>query len=124
MVPDDLMEALLIANPELSSTIKSAIVGHSSRLLKEETTQIKRLILFLCTETDHAFLSELKEYFKIKLTENGLGTFLKYSSTVRGFIVRPDGFSQVNQQNEKAIQDTTEYLKKYLICYNNENIFV
>ncbi|CAF2727166.1 unnamed protein product [Rotaria sp. Silwood2] len=102
----------LIAHPELSSTVKAAIVGHPSMLVKEEATQIRRPVLFLCAETDHLFTPDIEEYFEKELTENGLGTFLKYPGTVHGFVVRPDGSPQVNQQSEKAIQDAIEYFKK------------
>lgn len=102
----------LITHPQLSSTIQAAIVGHPSMLVKEEATQIKRPILFLCAETDNAFSPELQEYFETELTKTGLGTFLKYPGTIHGFIVRPDGTPQVNQQTEKAIQDAIEYFRK------------
>ncbi|CAF1190953.1 unnamed protein product [Rotaria sordida] len=102
----------LITHPELSSTIKAAIVGHPSRLVEEEAAQIKRPILFLCAETDHAFSPDLLVHFEKELTEKGLGTFHKYPGTVHGFITRPDGSPQVNQQSEKAIQDAIEYFKQ------------
>jgi len=102
----------LITHPELSSTIKAAIVGHPSMLVKEEAAQIKRPILFLCAETDQAFPPELQDHFEKELTTTGLGKFIKYPGTSHGFVVRPDGTPQVNQQNEKAIQDAIEYFKK------------
>ena len=102
----------LITHPELSSTIKAAAVGHLSRLVKEEATQIKRPILFLCAETDHAFPLELEEHFKKGLTENNLGIFHKYPGTVHGFVVRPDATEQSRQQSEKAIQGAIEYFQK------------
>ncbi len=81
-------------------------------LVKEEATQIKRPILFLCAETDHAFTPDLQEYFEKELTTTGLGTFIKYPGTIHGFITRPDGSEQANQQSEKAIQDAIDYFKK------------
>ncbi|CAF4169245.1 unnamed protein product [Adineta steineri] len=102
----------LITHAELSSTIKAAIVGHPSRLEKQEAEQIKRPILFLCAETDQSFSPDVQEHFEKTLTENGFGTFFKYPGTVHGFIVRPDGTPQVNEQSEKAVQDAIEYFKK------------
>ncbi|CAF3616674.1 unnamed protein product [Rotaria sordida] len=102
----------LITHPELSSTIKAAIVGHPSMLVKEEAKQIRRPILFLCAEIDHIFTPDIEEYFEKELATSGFGTFLKYPGTVHGFIVRPDGSPQVNQQSEKAVQDAIEYFKK------------
>ncbi len=102
----------LITHPELSLAIKAAAVGHPSRLVKEEAAQIKRPILFLCAETDHAFSPELQEYFEKELTTNGLGIFHKYPGTVHGFITRPDVTEQSVEQSEKAIQDVIEYFKK------------
>jgi dienelactone hydrolase len=102
----------LITHPELSSTIKAAIVGHPSRLAKEEATQIKRPIQFLCAETDQSFTPEIQDHFEKELTANGLGTFHKYPGTTHGFIIRPDGSPQVNEQAEKAVQDAIEYFKK------------
>ncbi|CAF2075108.1 unnamed protein product [Rotaria magnacalcarata] len=102
----------LISHSEFSSAVKAAIVGHPSMLVKEEATQIKKPVLFLCAETDQLFSSDLQEYFEDELTKNGLGTFLKYPGTVHGFIVRPDGSSHVNQQTEKAVHDAIEYFKK------------
>ena len=81
-------------------------------MLKEEATQIKRPVLFLCAETDSSFSPDIQDHFEKELTKNGLGTFIKYPGTVHGFIVRPDGTPQVNEQSEKAIQDAIEYLKK------------
>jgi len=104
----------LITHPELSSTIKAAAVGHPSKLVQEEAAQIKRPILFLCAETDNAFPPELREHFEKELTANGLGTFHLYPGTVHGFVTRPDGSQQSNQQSEKAIQDAIEYFKKNL----------
>ncbi|CAF1504608.1 unnamed protein product, partial [Adineta steineri] len=87
-------------------------VGHPSRLEKQEAEQIKRPILFLCAETDQSFSPDVQEHFEKTLTENGFGTFFKYPGTVHGFIVRPDGTPQVNEQSEKAVQDAIEYFKK------------
>jgi dienelactone hydrolase len=102
----------LISHPELSSTIKAAIVGHPSLLVKEEATQIKRPILFLCAENDYLFSPELEEYFQKELTSNGLGIFHKYPGTIHGFVTRPDGSEQSNQGSEKSIQDAIEYFQK------------
>jgi dienelactone hydrolase len=102
----------LIAHPELSSTIKAAIVGHPAFLVQEEASQIKRPILFLCAETDHTFAPELKDHFEKELTTTSLGTFINYPGTVHGFVTRPDGSEQSNQQSEKAIQDAIEYFQK------------
>jgi dienelactone hydrolase len=81
-------------------------------LVKEEATQIKRPILFLCAENDYLFPPELEEYFQKELTTNGLGIFRKYPGTVHGFVVRPDGSEQSNQGSEKSIQDAIEYLRR------------
>lgn len=102
----------LITHEELSSTIKAAIVGHPSMLVKEEAAQIKRPILFLCAATDHMFSTDLQEHFENELTANNLGTFLKYPGTVHGFVVRPDDTPHVKQQSEKAAQDAIEYFRK------------
>lgn len=83
-------------------------------LVAEEATQIKRPILFLCAETDAQFSPDLQECFERELSRNGLGTFIKYPGTVHGFVVRPDGSPQINQQSEKAIQDAIEYFQKYI----------
>ena len=80
-------------------------------LVKEEATQIKRPILFLCAEKDHLFPPELEEDFQKELTSNGLGTFRKYPGTVHGFVTRPDGTEQSNQGSEKSIQDAIEYFR-------------
>ena len=108
------MVVYLITHPELSSTIKAAAVGHPSRLVAEEAAEIKRPILFLCAETDHAFSPELLECFEKELTANGLGTFHKYPGTVHGFIPRPDVTEQSAEQSEKAIQDAIDYFKKHI----------
>ncbi len=81
-------------------------------MVEEEAGQIKRPILFLCAETDSTFSPELQNHFEKELTSNGLGTFNKYPGTVHGFVTRPDGSEQSNQQSEKAIQDAIEYFKK------------
>ena len=103
----------LISHPELSTTIKAAAVGHPSFLVKEEAAQIRRPILFLCAENDYRFGPDLEEHFEKELTKNGLGTFRKYPGTVHGFVVRPDGSPEVNQQSEKAVQDAIEYFNKH-----------
>ncbi len=108
------MVVYLITHPELSSAIKAAAVGHPSRLVQEEAAQIKRPILFLCAENDHGFPPELQEYFEKELTANGLGIFHKYPGTAHGFVTRPDGSQQSNEQSEKAIQDAIQYFKKNL----------
>ncbi len=102
----------MIIHPELSSTIKAAVVGHPARLVKEEATQIKRPILFLCAENDHAFSPELEEYFESELTANGFGIFHKYPGTIHGFVTRPDSSEQSRRGSEKAIQDAIEFFKK------------
>lgn len=102
----------LIAHPELSSTIKAAVVGHPSLLVKEEAAETERPILFLCAETDHGFPPDLHEHFEKELTTRSLGTFIQYPGTVHGFIVRPDGSEHVNQQSEKAIHDAINYFKQ------------
>ncbi|CAF4384340.1 unnamed protein product, partial [Adineta steineri] len=95
-----------------TSTIKAAILAHPAFLTKEEATQIKRPTLFLCAETDHTFSPELEEYYNKELTTTGFGTFIKYPGTVHGFVTRPDGSQQSNEQSEKAKQDAIEYFKK------------
>ncbi|UJR24681.1 hypothetical protein I4U23_006054 [Adineta vaga] len=102
----------LITHSELSSTVKAAVVGHPSFLVKEEASQIKRPILFLCAENDSLFTSDLRQEFEKELKANGLGQFIEYPGTVHGFVVRPDGSEQVNQQQHKAIQDAIEFFKK------------
>ncbi|CAF1178998.1 unnamed protein product [Adineta ricciae] len=102
----------LITHPELSSTIKAAIVGHPTFLVKEEATQIKRPILFLCAERDEKFPSDVEEHFRKELTTNSLGTFLQYPGTIHGFIIRPDGSPHVCEQSEKAIKDAIDYFNK------------
>lgn len=81
------MVVYLITHEELLSTIKAAIVGHPTFLVKEEATQIKRPILFLCAETDEKFPPDVEEHFQKELTTNGLGTFLKYPGTDRKSVV-------------------------------------
>ncbi|UJR34167.1 hypothetical protein I4U23_021575 [Adineta vaga] len=102
----------LITHQELSSTIKAAIVGHPTLLVKEDAAQIKRPILFLCAETDEKFPPDVEEYFEKELTTLGLGTFLKYPGTIHGFIIRPNGSPNVFEQSKKAIQDAIAYFKK------------
>jgi dienelactone hydrolase len=81
-------------------------------LVKEEAAQIKRPILFLCAETDHTFTPDLQKFYEEELTKSGFGIFHKYPGTIHGFITRPDGSPQGNEQSEKAIQDAIEYFKK------------
>jgi len=102
----------LTSHPELSSTIKGAIVAHPAFLEKEESSQIKRPILFLCAEHDITFSPELRDHYEKELTTSGLGTFINYPGTVHGFVTRPDGSEQSNQGSKKAIQDAIEYFKK------------
>ena len=102
----------MVTHPELSLTVKAAVVGHPSRLVKEEATQIKRPILFLCAENDHAFSSDLEEHFENELTANGLGIFHKYPGTVHGFVTRPDSSELSRKGSEKAIQDAIKFFQK------------
>ncbi|CAF2997391.1 unnamed protein product [Rotaria socialis] len=102
----------LITHNELSSLVKAAIVAHPSFLVKEEATQIKRPILFLCAENDSLFTSDLRQEFEKELKSNGLGTFIEYPGTVHGFVVRPDNTEQVIQEKDKAVQDAIEFFKR------------
>jgi dienelactone hydrolase len=100
-----------ITNPSLSSSIKAAVVGHPSFLVKEEAKQIQRPILFLCAENDNFFNADLRKEFETELKSNGLGKFLDYPGTVHGFVVRPDGSEQVFKQRDKAVQDAIQFFK-------------
>ncbi|CAF1078452.1 unnamed protein product [Rotaria sp. Silwood1] len=102
----------LITHPELSSSVKAAVVAHPSFLVKEEAKQIKRPILFQCAEIDERFTPDIREHFQKELTQSGLGKFIDYPGTSHGFVVRPDGSQQVEKQKNKAIADAIEYLKK------------
>jgi len=57
----------LITHPELSSTVKAAVVAHPSFLVKEEAKQIKRPILFICAENDFLFTPDLKQEFEKRI---------------------------------------------------------
>ncbi len=94
--------------------MKGAVVAHPSFLVKEEAKQIKQSILFLCAENDSLFTPELRQEFEKELTSNGFGTFINYPGTTHGFVVRPDGSEQSNQQSAKAVQDAIQYFKKNL----------
>jgi len=102
----------LIKHPELSSTIKAAVVAHPSFLVKEEAAQIKRPILFMCAENDFLFTPDLRQEFEKELTSNGLGTFKEYPGTEHGFVTRPDGSEHANQQRDKAVHDAIQFFKK------------
>jgi dienelactone hydrolase len=104
----------LINHPQLSSIAKAAVVAHPSLLVEEETKQIKRPILFLCTENDVGFPPDLRRVFEKELKFNGLETFIEYPGTVHGFVVRPHGSEQVIQQRDKAVQDSIQYFKNNL----------
>ena len=80
-------------------------------LAKEEASQIKRPILFLCAENDHLFSPELEEDFRKELTANSLGIFHKYPGTVHGFVTRPDGSKLSNEGSERAIEHAIEYFQ-------------
>ncbi len=98
----------------MSSTIKASAAAHPSFLVKEEATQIKRPILFLCAETDQSFTPDIRQAFEKELSSNGLGTFIDYPGTQHGFVIRPQGSEQVFQQRDKAVQDAIQYFKKNL----------
>ncbi|CAF4210280.1 unnamed protein product, partial [Rotaria sordida] len=102
----------LITHPELSSSVKAAVVAHPSFLVKEEANQIKHPILFQCAETDERFIPDIREHFEKELTRTGLGKFIDYPGTIHGFVVRSDGTPQVEKQKNKAITDAIEYLNK------------
>ncbi|CAF1364603.1 unnamed protein product [Adineta steineri] len=104
----------LLAHPQFSSIIKAGVAAHPSFLVKEEATQIKRPILFLCAETDQSFTPDLRQTFEKELSSNGLGTFIEYPGTQHGFLVRPHGSADVSQQRDKAVQDATQFFKKNL----------
>ena len=94
--------------------MKAAVAAHPSFLVKEEAQQIKRPILFLCAEHDNLFLPELRQEFEKELKSNGLGTFIDYPGTTHGFVIRPDGSEQANQQRDKAVQDAIQYFQQNL----------
>ena len=104
----------LISHPELSSRIKSAVVAHPSLLVKEEASQIKRPILFLCAENDFAFTPEIREEYEKVLKSNGLGTFIEYPGTAHGFVCRPHGTEAALEQGRKALQTAIEFFKNNL----------
>ncbi|CAF1184854.1 unnamed protein product [Didymodactylos carnosus] len=102
----------LISQAELTSVVKAAVVAHPSFLVREEATQIKRPILFLCAENDQLFTPDIREHFEKTLAPTGLATFINYPGMYHGFVIRPDGSEQADQQRDKAIQDAIKYFKK------------
>ncbi|CAF1403463.1 unnamed protein product [Adineta steineri] len=102
----------LLIHPEFSSIIKGAVVAHPSFLVKEEATQIKQSILFLCAENDQIFTPDLREEFEKELKSNHYGKFIDYPGTIHGFVVRPHDSPQAYQQRDKAIQDAIQYFKQ------------
>jgi dienelactone hydrolase len=89
--------------------VKAAVVAHPTFLIKEEASQIKQPIVFLCAEKDELFTPDLREHFEKVLTETGLGTFIDFPGTTHGFVTRPEGSEQANQSRDKAVQNTIEF---------------
>jgi carboxymethylenebutenolidase len=104
----------LISQPELSSAIKAAAVGHPAFLVNDDAAQIKRPILFICAETDHTFPADMREYFEKTLMPTGLATFIDYPGTVHGFVTRPNDTELSKKQSDKAVHDAIEFFKKNL----------
>jgi hypothetical protein len=68
------------------------------------------------------FPPELRQEFENELISNGLGTFLVYPGTNHGFVVRPNGSEQTNQQRDKAIQDAITYFKNNIELFSYKSI--
>jgi dienelactone hydrolase len=92
--------------------VKAAVIAHPSFLINEDAAQIKKPILFLCAENDNYFGPDIRGHFEKVLTSTGLGTFIDFPGVNHGFVSRPDGSEQANQQRDKAVQDAIQFFKK------------
>lgn len=104
----------LIIKEKINEKIRATAVGHPSRLVETEAELIRRPILFLCAETDHAFPSELRQNFEKILSPTGLSTFIDYPGTSHGFVIRPEDKPEILQQRDKALDDAVQFFRKYL----------
>jgi len=95
-------------------SVKAAAVAHPSFLaLTDDVQLVKRPILFQCAEHDQRFPPDLRQHYEQGLKTSGLGQFIDYPGTVHGFVTRPDGTKQVEEQKEKALSDAIDYFKKH-----------
>ena len=101
-----------VTQGELTPVVRAAVVANSAFLVKEEATQIKRPILFLCADIDERFTPDLRKHFERTLIPTGMGTFIDYVATRHGFVTRSDGTEFVYRQRDRAVQDAIEYFKK------------